>query len=132
MLKFFKSLLKKKDKITISGECLTCGACCKGLHIFDRGDWLKSEGRLKELQKQDDRYNRLVIIGKVKKGYLTLECSSLGDDNRCKDYDTRFDFCDTYPNPIIFKKGAQLVKNCGYKINHSTSFEKFLKRALKK
>ena len=132
MFKLLKNIFKKKDKITISGSCQTCGSCCKGLHIFDRGEWLKSPDRLKELQEQDERYKRLVVIGKIKKGYLTLKCTALGEDNRCTEYETRFDFCDSYPNPVIFKRGARLSKGCGYNIHHSISFDKILTKKIKK
>ncbi len=108
-----------------------CGECCKAIHIYDRGDWLKSEDRLKELQNEDERYKRLIIIDKIQKGYLTLRCSSLGDDGKCKDYETRFEFCDSYPSKLIFTKGAKLGKSCGYHVEYSIPFEKYLEKKMK-
>ena len=132
MFKLLKTLFNKKDQITISGSCLQCGLCCKAIHIYDRGGWLKSEERLQELQEQDERYKRLVVTGKIQKGYLTLKCTAQDQNGRCSEYDTRFDFCDSYPNPLIFKKGAQIGKGCGYNIHHSISFDKILNKKMKK
>ncbi len=132
MFKFLKTLFNKKDKISVLGQCNMCGECCKAIHIYDRGKWLSDEDRLLELQNEDERYKRLVIIGKIQKGYLTLKCTSLGSDGKCKDYATRFDFCNSYPNPLIFKNGARLGDDCGFFLKHSLSFEKVLKKKMKK
>ena len=63
-------------------------------------------------------------------GFIYFSCLLLGDDGLCTDYENRPTICRTYPDPAMFRFGAELPSGCGYYREPERSFAEVLDEQL--
>ncbi len=114
-------------KLLVQGSCNRCGKCCQKINLQWGATWLKSLKKWKSIQKKDPRYERFEIVGRTQDNLLTFSCKSMVD-GQCTDYESRFTFCKTYPEPAVFLMGGIFQKECGYSLAEGKPFAKEFKK----
>ncbi|MGL1934807.1 MAG: YkgJ family cysteine cluster protein [Fibrobacterales bacterium] len=114
-------------KLLVQGSCHMCGKCCQKINLQTGFSWLKSVKKFRKLRLNDSRYYRLKIVDRTEDGLLTFSCKSMVN-GLCTTYDTRWNFCKTYPEPEVFMMGGILQQECGYSLVEAKPFEKEFKK----
>jgi uncharacterized protein len=113
-------------QMAISGECLMCGNCCRRICLTGGNFWIRSEKEYRKCLKKYPEYEWFRPLGRSWPGVLVFECTKLGEDGLCGDYENRPGFCREYPHTDIFFMGAELPEKCGYKFVVVPDFKKML------
>jgi Fe-S-cluster containining protein len=99
----------------IDGSCQSSGNCCKHIMIFDKGQPVESIDRWVQKQSKSAQLERFEPVIKDQKIHH-YNCSCLNSENRCAKYDSRPNFCRSYPIGH-FLAHLSLEKGCGYHIS---------------
>ncbi len=105
-----------------TGECHSCGECCKVVNItVVRDTTIQQHGSLKEL-KLYLSYRGIRVVGEDKPGNqlhysMDVACSELTADNRCRVHDSPLKplICLRFPSS---KEDVEDIANCGYSFSH--------------
>nr|WP_320114876.1 YkgJ family cysteine cluster protein [uncultured Desulfuromonas sp.] len=119
-------------ELILTGKCRQCGACCRRLQLEQGRRWLRSPRAFKRLVRDHPEFDRFEICGRDSQGLLVFNCTLLGADNRCRDYDNRPQLCRDFPHKGIFFCGGALPPGCGYSLSEGISFDTHLRNARKK
>lgn len=128
----YRRLRLTKKELILTGHCRQCGACCRRLQLQPGKKWLRSKSDFKALVKKHPEFARFKISGRDPQRLLVFNCTQLGADNRCQDYENRPQLCRDFPNKAIFFCGGHLPENCGYSLSEGTAFTTLLHRAQQK
>ncbi|MBW2608769.1 MAG: YkgJ family cysteine cluster protein [Deltaproteobacteria bacterium] len=131
LIRYIKLKLLGRD-IIISGSCLQCGLCCRKLCLEIKGRWVTSENTFYKLVKANSDYERFKIIGRDEQGFLEFACTCLQEDGSCRDHDNRLKICRDFPEKDMFFMNGILPEGCGYSVQEWVSFEKILKKTIRK
>lgn len=105
--------LVKRGRVAVTGHCLQCGDCCRGLSLQVDGGFIETEQQFARVCEEDERYRRFTVTGVDAFGTLLFRCRLLSGD-RCSDYVNRFDFCKNYPTVNLYFLGQNLLPGCGF------------------
>lgn len=107
----------KIELFWISGDCQLSGNCCKTIMLYknrkpidNKKSWLNL---LKKEKKYTPFYPEYTNTKKNKISYFN--CKNLKDDNTCRDYKNRPDFCKNYPISNFIGEYA-LHNSCGFRV----------------
>lgn len=97
------------------GGCNGCGKCCMHLTLVDRGRPIKRMEQFERLVAREPEYRFFRPEDeRDEDGFIYFSCLLLGEDGLCTDYERRPTICREYPDPSMFRFGAQLPSGCGY------------------
>lgn len=113
-------------ELILTGQCRQCGACCRRLQLQPGKKWLSSKRDFKSLVKRHPEFDRFEISGRDPQRLLIFNCTKLGSDNRCQDYENRPQLCRDFPNKAIFFCGGALPEGCGYTLSEGIPFSTLL------
>jgi len=116
----------------LTGECLRCGQCCRGIHLKLDARWLRSEADFQRALAKYPRYRIFEITGRDARGLLRFSCTRLSESGLCTDYENRPSVCRNYPSPAMFCAGARLIEGCGFRLKASRDFERLLGREMRR
>ncbi len=116
----------------LSGTCLRCGQCCRGINLKYHKGWIRRKHQFNELLKENPEYQRFTMTAKDHMGYLQFSCSWYAPGIGCQDYANRLDICRRYPNRSLLLHGGILLQGCGYRVDEGVPFEKYLRTELNK
>ena len=129
--KFFYKYILKRFYYRY-GRCKRCGDCCSRIYVKHECGVLKDAAEFKQLQKLDDFYAGLEIIGKDSQG-LVFRCRRFDREKRiCTIHYRRSAICRKYPSEEIFKFKGVMSENCGYYFKPIESFAQVLEKMNKK
>lgn len=112
----------RKVKYYLTGSCKKCGMCCRRMYSFDTYEELDFE----LMKKFFPKYRRFNIIDKDEYDNFLFECSLIGEDGLCTDYENRLGMCKKYPYYQVGQT-TELPEYCGFKLMPEKSFEDYLK-----
>jgi hypothetical protein len=115
----FRSRVLRRE-VEVAGRCNCCGACCRGIHLRDRGRWLRRTAQFERLVAEAPEHARFRLCGRSAEGFLLFRCSCLGDDDLCTTHDTRPALCRNYPSKSLYYQGGHLPGDCGYSFRAAT------------
>jgi len=115
-----------KKELILTGQCRQCGACCRRLQLKSGKKWLRSKRDFNSLVKRQPEFACFEIRGRDPQRLLIFNCTNLGTDNRCQDYNNRPQLCRDFPSKAIFFCGGQLPEGCGYTLSEGTPFRTLL------
>ncbi len=118
------------DKLEVIGQCKQCGDCCRSLMLIDGRGVVRSKRYFRRLQKKDQFYRNLEIVGTDRNGILVFNCKLIGEDGRCTNYEERPDICRDFPDLLMFRFGGELDVDCGYKVRTKVDFKEVLKKKI--
>ncbi|GAB6040740.1 hypothetical protein JCM17961_14140 [Endothiovibrio diazotrophicus] len=99
----------------VLGGCNGCGKCCMHLTLVDRGRPIKQMEQFERLVAREPEYRFFrPMDARDEDGFIYFSCLLLGEDGRCTEYASRPSICREYPDPSMFRFGAQLPGGCGY------------------
>jgi uncharacterized protein len=107
-------LLATRRRIEVTGGCLRCGACCRGLVLQADGQWISSERHFLDVCKLLPEYHRFTINKTGESGVLIFSCRFYSH-NGCTDYPNRPEFCRAYPSAATYLLGQNLLSGCGFR-----------------
>ncbi len=120
--KFFYKYILKRNYYR-QGECKRCGDCCTKIYVNTRKKMITDVEEFEKLKKLHPFYTYLEVIGEDENG-LVFKCNNFDAEKRiCKIHKLRPGICRRYPSEIIFKMGAVMSENCGYKFVPIESFK---------
>lgn len=126
-------IFRKFSEITdpyprVRGTCALCGKCCKSLMLTYRKKVVTTMDQYNRLLSWDrEVYSRFVPDEQQTPGSpMRFSCIYQNKENHCTVHTTRPDICRTYPHHSIFKLGAELEDECGYRLVRKGSFEDIL------
>ena len=126
----YKYILKRKYYRT--GHCIRCGACCSKMYVNHKKDTIKSEEEFEKLKKLHPFYTYLEVIDKDDNG-LVFKCNKFDKEKRiCTIHKFRPGICRRYPSEVIFKMGAVMSEDCGFKFTPIESFSQVFEQVKKK
>lgn len=110
----------KIELFYIGGHCQHSGNCCRGIMLFHDDQPIIHQTLFDTVQrKAPHTYQRFIPEHATESDdsstILCFNCQDLGDDNRCKRYESRPTFCQRYPLSSFLKNDA-LMTDCGYKL----------------
>nr|WP_321259621.1 YkgJ family cysteine cluster protein [uncultured Pseudodesulfovibrio sp.] len=123
----FRTFILRRE-VEVVGQCQMCGRCCRGILLRDAGRFLKTEKQFRALCQSDPLHECFRIVRKDEFGILVFDCSRLGDDNICTDYESRPPLCSNYPTKSLYYHGGQLRDDCGYSFKEVTFRDIFMRR----
>nr|WP_287411260.1 YkgJ family cysteine cluster protein [Pseudodesulfovibrio sp.] len=123
----FRSFVLKRD-VEVVGQCRMCGKCCRGILLKDAGRFLKTEKQFRALCQSDPLHECFRIVRQDEFGVLVFNCSKLGNDNICTDYESRPALCSNYPAKSLYYHGGWLRDDCGYSFKAVTFRDVFMRR----
>lgn len=107
-----RKLLLRRD-VEVVGQCQLCGGCCRDIHLFHKGRWLKRVRNFKRLCEEQPDFRRFRITGRSDSGRLVFSCT-LQEGDLCSDHENRMELCRNYPSKAIYYQGGWLRGDCGY------------------
>ena len=114
----------------INGQCIHSAFCCKNIQIKYKGKWLNSITQFDKVKQKDLTMTRfkpnLTEFNKI----TSFSCSSLSDDNKCNDYDSRPKFCRVYPFSIFFSQDS-IKPGCGFFLKQIGELPTFSSKKIK-
>ncbi len=120
-----------QDDVTVSGNCLGCGKCCRNLVLVHRGKPVRLEAEFEALKKTNPFYENMEPVGRSREdALLYFWCRLLREDNSCGDYERRPAMCRSYPDPKVFRLGGRLLSGCGYRVSPRKDFARVLEESL--
>jgi len=96
--------------------------------LKDAGRYLKTEKQFRTLCQSDPAHECFRVIERDEFGFLIFNCSKLGDDNICTDYESRPALCSNYPTKSLYYHGGWLRDDCGYSFKAVTFRDVFMRR----
>lgn len=108
-----------------SGECHTCGKCCKDIFLIHEERTIESLEAFEILKEQNPEYTHFIPVRETVDG-LQFQCKHLSSENRCLIYQNRPDFCRKYPSEKTILLGGKLAEGCGYQFELLKSFHTVL------
>ena len=115
-------------EVEVIGQCKLCGRCCEDILIEDQGRFFRREKKFHKLCQKEPEYERFQIVSRDDFGHLTFNCSKLGDDKFCTDYEGRLSLCKDYPNKSIYYQGGGLRADCGFSFKAVTFRDIYMRR----
>lgn len=116
--------LSRRRAPVVLGGCNGCGKCCMHLTLVDRGRPIKRMEQFEQLVAREPEYRFFRPSDqRDDDGFIYFTCLLLGEDGLCTDYDNRPRICREYPDPSMFRFGAQLPSGCGYYREPERTFE---------
>ena len=128
----FTYLKIRRKVLVVQGSCNCCGNCCRAINLEGPKGWIKSEKYFQSLLERNQEFSRFSVLKKDKSGHIVFECSMLGENNMCTDYDNRPIVCRFFPDNRLPFCGGGLPEGCGYMFKEMKSFEHFLKKKLER
>lgn len=129
---YYLKILKKR--YYRFGSCKMCGACCTNIYVRHKSSVIKTESEFEEIKKTDNCsfYKDIKVISKDDFG-LVFECCKFDKEKRlCTDHKNRPQICRNYPSEDIFKMGAILCDDCGFRFEPIEKFDEVLAKVSKK
>jgi len=129
---YYLKILKKR--YFRYGACRMCGACCQNIYVRHGKNIIKTEEEFEKIKSCDSYvfYQHIKVIGKDDFG-LIFECLKFDKDKKlCTDHKHRPPICSNYPSEDIFKMGATLKEDCGYRFEPIEKFEEVFKKVSKR
>ena len=111
-----------------------CGACCRNIYVRHGKKIIKTVEEFEKIKNSDDYsfYQHIKVIGNDDFG-LIFECEKFDKDKKlCSDHKNRPPICSNYPSEEIFKMGAALKDDCGYRFEPIEKFEEVFKKISKR
>jgi Fe-S-cluster containining protein len=108
-----------------SGECHTCGKCCKDIFLIHEERTIESLDEFESLKSENPEYTHFIPVRETMDG-LQFQCKHLSVENRCQIYLNRPDFCRKYPSEKTILLGGKLAEGCGYQFELLKSFNSVL------
>lgn len=109
-------------KPRVEGHCLQCGRCCREIVICDSGHWIRTQRQFHALLQDSPGYERMEPVGRDDDGRITFSCSWLGRNGSCLHYEDRLPLCRDHPGPILWLRGVDLPRTCGYRLTGPSLF----------
>jgi uncharacterized protein len=111
-----------------TGSCNGCGQCCHHIYLIVNKQVLANEAMFREARERFPEYEAFEPIEQTDTGLL-FRCRNLLPDNRCGIYESRPDFCRSYPQEENILKGGNLHSDCSYVFTLRKTFDKVLQEA---
>ena len=115
----------------ISGHCVNSGFCCQKIQIKYEGAWISSLTLYDKIIKKNSIMKRFVPDVIEDKKIYNFSCTSFNSSNLCDNYDTRPNFCKSYPFSVLFSND-KIKAGCGYYLEESIILPKFSSKKLKR
>jgi Fe-S-cluster containining protein len=112
---------------TRTGSCNQCGQCCQNIYLTYRRKVIETDAEfnaIKQLHPQE--YGTFEPLEQGSKG-LVFQCTALGSNNQCTQYEARPSFCRTYPTEDALLAGSKLPVECSYQFQVHHTFQQVLK-----
>ena len=122
--------LIRNELFYVDGKCESTGNCCRKMAIYSRGKKIESLDSYQELVKKKPKYKIFKPVYQYQGIIKHFKCSNLTEENVCKDYDNRPDFCKTYPYNLFLKTGG-VFSGCGYSVRKTNINPIILNKNLK-
>ena len=113
------------------GQCNMCGSCCQKIYVRHSKGVVKDENEFGRLKTLHPFYTYLEVIDKDDLG-LVFKCNNFQPDTKtCSIHNKRPGICRRYPSEEIFKMGAELGIDCGYRFVPIEPFSEVLSKSQK-
>ncbi|WFS62236.1 YkgJ family cysteine cluster protein [Pseudodesulfovibrio thermohalotolerans] len=109
----FRSFVLRRE-VEVVGHCLCCGRCCRSIRLSEEGRWLRHVSEFERLVIEAPGLGRFVPLKRDEQGFLTFDCTMLGEDNLCIRHGSRLSLCRNYPSKSLYYQGGRTLKGCGY------------------
>jgi uncharacterized protein len=96
-----------------TGYCNGCGHCCQNVSLTFNNNVVQSEAQFTQLKEAHPMYQAFLLQGETEQGLL-FKCSHLNEENQCRIYEYRPDFCRAYPSEAGLILGGKLPEECSY------------------
>lgn len=130
LIRYLVMKMRRKE-LLVQGRCSCCGLCCQNLSLDDGTGWIRRIEDFERIVIKNPQYTCFKVIGRDSFGVLQFKCSHLSADNRCTNYQERFQFCIDFPDKNLVFCGGGLPQGCGYHITTVTPFSNVLTSSVK-